>query len=135
MRCILPAFAVAAAVLLAALAQHAWAQDAVNDSRRSMGNLRPDAYTAGRAIQGSNRVLRRGTPTLVIPRPQPYYGYAYPYYYGYDPYYPPVYGYRPYYRAPYPYYSRGYVYPPLIAVPAETLYGPRAVRRFMGAPW
>ena len=47
-------------------------------------------------------------------------GYGYPYYpdYGYP--YPPV------------YYGWRYYYPPPLYIPAEELYGPRAVQRFMG---
>ena len=52
------------------------------------------------------------------------------------PYSPYGYGYR-YYRYPYsyPYYHgpyRGYYYPGPVFLPAETLYGPEAVKRFMG---
>jgi hypothetical protein len=124
--------AVAALVVLAIAAHYAWAQDVIDNTRRSMGNLRPDSYTAGRAVQGSNRVPSRQTTTVVVPNPY-YGGYGYPYYPRYRAYYPGGYGY-PYYVAPYPYYHGPYVLPP-VAIPAERLYGPRAMRRFMGGGW
>ena len=128
-------FAMGLVVLVAALTERGWGQGTVDDTRRSMGNLRPDSYTAGRAVQGSNRFSPGGTRTVVVP--QPYYG-GYPHPYGYRPYYrsyrPGVYGYYPYYPTPYPYYYRPYVYPPPVFIPAETLYGPRAMRRFFGTP-
>jgi tetratricopeptide (TPR) repeat protein len=54
------------------------------------------------------------------------YSYSYPYPYSYA--YPYAY---PYYYAP-PYYSGLNVLPP-VWLPAESLYGPQAVRQFMGA--
>jgi hypothetical protein len=119
---------------IALAAQQAWAQHRPDDYRRSMGNLRPDSYTAGRAVQGSDRFRPRGRTTVVVPSPY-YYGSPYPYYAPYPSYYPGGYGYYPYYVSPYSYYGPGYIYPPPVLIPPETLYGPRAVRRFMGAPW
>jgi len=78
-------------------------RSSTDNTRRSMGNLLPDSYTAGRATHGSNRSTRPANTVIVVPQP---------YYPSYDPYY----------------YRR---YRPLV-VPAKTLYGPRAVRRFMG---
>lgn len=100
-------------------------RSAVENARRSMGNLLPDSYTAGQATHGSNRSTRPTNTVIVVP--QPYYP---GYYYGGYPYYPDGYGYYPYY--PRPYYYPGYVYPPPAVLPAETLYGPRTLRRFFG---
>jgi hypothetical protein len=106
---------------------HAPARHHADDTRRSMGNLRPGSHAAVGTAQGSNRTI------LVVP--QPYYGgYGYPYDPRYRPYYPGGYGYYPYYSAPYPYYYGPYVYPPVYVAP-DTLYGPRALRRFMGLGW
>ena len=131
--------ALAVAIFVVAAASHyARAQGTVDDSRRSMGNLRPDSYTAGQAVQGSGRFSSPGAPAVVVP--QPYYrSYPHPrYYQRYRPYYNPgVYGYYPDYSVPY-YYGgygyRGYGYLPPVFLPAETLYGPQAIRRFMGVP-
>lgn len=126
-----------AAALLAVVAVanvRALGDDASSDSRRSMGNLRLDSREAGQAIQG---VQPRGTTrsrTVVVPRPvYPYGGYS-PYYSGYPGYYSPGYGYYPYPPSyGYPrFYHRGYLYPPPVYLPAERLYGPQALRRFMG---
>jgi len=128
MRPSLLALAVGLLLATAIVAQHAQAQNEPDNTRRSMGNLHPDSYTAGRATHGSNRSTR---PTnTVIVAPTPYYPRYNPYHHRrYQPYYSGGYGYYPYY--PTPYYRPRYVYPPVV-VPAETLYGPRAVRRFMG---
>ena len=92
------------------------------------------AQDLGRAVHGSDRVELCRTTTIVIPQPY-YYRVPYSYYYGpYRPYYPGGYGYYPRYVAPYSYYGPRYIYPPPVAIPAESLYGPRAVRRFMGWP-
>ena len=100
------------------------ARHRADDLRRSMGNLRPGSQAAGGTARGSNQTI------LVVP--QPYYGgYAYPPLY--RPYHPGGYGYYPYYSAPYPYY-RPYVYAPVYVAP-DGLYGPRALRRFMGLGW
>jgi len=123
MRRYVAAFALVAFLAILAAGRYALAQDTVDNRRRSMGNLRPTPPAA----QGTNRTI------IVVP--QPYYiGYGSPYYPGYRPYYPGGYGYYPYYQVPYPYYRGPIVYPP-IYVPAEPLYGPRALRRFMGVGW
>ena len=120
MRRYVAAFALVGFLATLAAGQHALAQDTVDNTRRSMGNLRPNPPAA----QGSNRTI------IVVP--QPYYGgYGYPHYQGYRPYYPGGYGYYP---APYPYYRGPYVYPPVYVQPG-TLYGARALRRFMGVGW
>jgi len=128
------AFGVLAAGVL--IAVEALAADPADDYRRSMGNLRPDSRTAAPAIQGSPPPRSSGSAQRVVPAPS----YGYPTYHpGYSPYYPgysyPSYGYYPnysrYYRYPRVYY-RGYLYPPPVYLPAERLYGPQAVRRFMG---
>ena len=132
MRPSVTALAVGLLLAIAILAQHAWAQAEPDNTRRSMGNLHPDSYTAGRAVHGSDRVQPRARTTVVVPQPY-YHGHSYPHYYRpYRPYYPGGYGYYPYYVAPRPYYYPGYLYPPPVVIPAETLYGPRAMRRFMG---
>ncbi len=110
---------------LAMAAQNAVAQDANDDHRRSMGNLRPDSYTAGQAVHGSGRVPPQARSRNVVV-PQPYYvPPTYHYYPRYPAYYSRPYGYHPH-------YGYGYLYPPPVAFPAERLYGPRAMRRFMG---
>ena len=128
MRSAITSFALGLLLGLVAVAQNAGAQDPRNDHRRSMGNLRPDSYTAGQAVHGSGRISpQQRTRTVVVP--QPYYvNPSYHYYHGYPSYYPRYYGYYPQYGYGY----RGYMYPPPVAIPAETLYGPQAVRRFMG---
>ena len=130
------ATALAAAV---AMSQDAWGQASSDNSRRSIGNyrtesysrrtignLRPDSATGGGLAQGPGQA--RGHRTIVIPSPY-YYGHGRPdYYYGYRPRY---YGYYPYYGYRYP-YRRYYVHPGPVYLPSETLYGPSAMRRFMG---
>jgi hypothetical protein len=107
-------------VAAASAGRHALAQDPVDNTRRSMGNLRPTPPATPRP----NRTI------VVVPHP--YYGrYGHPYY---RPYYPGGYGHYPYYHPPYPYYHGPVVYPP-IYVPPETMYGPRAMNRFMGWGW
>jgi len=121
------------------------AEEQNNDHRRSMGNLRPDHRTAGPAIQGSpppESSRRQGRMHHRPAHPGHYPSYDYGYGHGYsDPYYRPGYRYHPYrvdtftsypYPAHPPYYWR---YPPPIYLPAETLYGPEAVKRFMGGGW
>ena len=131
-----PLWTALAIALLAAgvtVGHSASAADPAN--RRSMGNLRFDDNTAGRAIQGStpynggNRAFfvpgatRGNYPVRQYYAPSPY---GYGYYPSYNNGYYPQYGYsRGYYR--------GYFYPPPIYLPAERLYGPQAMRRFMGA--
>lgn len=112
------------------------AQRDPDDFRRSTGNLRPDHRTAVPAIQGSPppRVYRRRRP-VTYPPPNyvvPYPGYSPGYWYD-EPYYPPGYIQDPYYPYPYPppyYWGPRYVAP--VFIPAERLFGPEAVKRFMG---
>jgi tetratricopeptide (TPR) repeat protein len=119
------------------------AEERNNDHRRSMGNLRPDHRTAGPAVQGSPPPESWRRQARMHHRPaQPGHYPSYDSGYGYGHsghYYSPGYGYDPYYVDPYrrypypaypPYYWR---YPPPLYIPAETLYGPEAVKRFMGA--
>jgi hypothetical protein len=135
MRTLLALLVSAAWIAVAASADFASADDRNNDHRRSMGNLRPDHRTAGPAIQGSppprSERHRRWRPSHPVrPGYHPHYGHGYGYYY------PPGYVYDPYYvyPPPYPPYSPYYWrYPPPVYLPAETLYGPEAVKRFMGA--
>lgn len=107
------------------------AQPRPDDSRRGPGG------PGGRpAIQPGAPAWREGyrgpvqTPTMDLWRPNvvPYPVYPYaplvP-----DPFWHP--GYYPYYTYPYPYY--GPVYLPPLFVPAETLYGPEVMKRFLGA--
>ncbi|MGI6419965.1 MAG: hypothetical protein ACOX1P_30380 [Thermoguttaceae bacterium] len=104
-----------------------------NPSRRSMGNLRPET----RQSQAPES-LDSGSATVVVPNPYyPGYYYSPGYYYapravypGYGPYYP--YGYARDYYWPRGHYYRYYVTPPPLFVPAQTLFGPQATRRFMG---
>ena len=118
--------------------QRASAQQSSDDLRRSMGNLRPDHPTAAPAVQGSNRYrYRRSQNRGPVVQPQVYNRYQYPAYYpnsGWNNrYYAPNYGYNPYYGYPYPSrYYRGPRYYPPVVIPAERLYGPQAVQRFMG---
>jgi len=119
MRPSLLALAVGLLLGTAIVAQHAQAQNVPDNTRRSMGNLHPDSHALGRTV-------------VVVSHPY-YHGYPHPYSYRpYRPYHSGGYGYYPYYVAPRPYYYPGYLYPPPVAIPAGTLYGPRAVRRFMG---
>ena len=150
MRRYVAAFALVGLVAALAAGQHALAQDAVDNTRRSMGNLRPSSPGAGQhapargAVDNTRRSMgnqrpsppaARGRNRTIIVVPQPYYGgYGYPYYPDYRPYYRGGYGRYPYYPAPYPYYRGPYVYPP-IYVPPETMYGAGALRRFMGVGW
>ncbi len=115
--------------------------------RRSNGSLRPDSYTAGRAVQGSrNHGTHGNQPGAAIQQPhggghdahQGRQGHGAVHNhgqfgngggYGYQPYYNPYY--RPYYRYP-TYYSRPYYYTPPVFIPAGQLFGPAAMRRFMG---
>jgi len=129
----------AGAVLVAGIlgAERASAQQTSNDLRRSMGNLRPDHPTAAPAIQGSyrHRYQRGQVQVPVVPGPA-YNAYRGPQYYpnygqNYG-YYAPNYGYNPYYGYSYPRYYRGPMYYPPVYIPAERIYGPGAVQRFMG---
>jgi len=122
----------AVTLLAATVASGVRAADQATDYRRSMGNLRPEANTAGRAIQGSTPYRAPSRSRVYAPSPVYPYGSGYvPYGSGYG-YYPPYQGYYPTYRG-YPRgYYRGYLYPPPIYLPAERLYGPQAVKRFMG---
>jgi len=132
--------AVAAVFLALGATAPAQAQDRPEDFRRSMGNLRPDNPTAFPAIQGSNRPHAIARPNAPAPQPSVNPGVGvYPVYPRYRVYYPPAYGYgygypAPYYGYPPYYYGYRYYYGPVF-VPAETMYGPAAVRRFMGAGW
>lgn len=114
-----------------ALAQHI----EPTDYKRSNGNLRLDHPTAVPSIQGTtpyrqptnsvpNTVTRY--PVYQYPRYNSPYRQDYGYYPSYDGYYQ-----QPSYYYPRRYY-RGYRYPTPVFVPAETLYGPQAVKRFMG---
>ena len=112
--------------------------------RRSNGSLRPDSYTAGRAVQGSRNGGTRGNHPGMA-RQQRHQGghvdrhghggvhnqghFGQGQGYGYQPYYNPYY--QPYYRYPTYYYSRPYYLPPAF-IPAGQLFGPAAMRRFMG---
>jgi len=110
-----------------------------DDHRRSMGNLRPDDRTAGLAVQGSppprfdrdrgpadQRARHDRGGDLPGHRHRPHHGQGY-----WHPPYPPDYGLDPYYHHPRPFYW-GYPYWPLIHIPAESLYGPLALKRFLG---
>ncbi|NLD95457.1 MAG: hypothetical protein GX639_22630 [Fibrobacter sp.] len=107
---------------------------APNPSRRSMGNLLPETRRSP-APESSDS----GSATVVLPNPYyPGYYYSPGYYYapyavypGYGPYVYP-YGYARDYYHPRGYYHRYYVAPPPLFVPAQTLFGPQATRRFMG---
>jgi hypothetical protein len=144
MRRTLLATAIGAIVVAALLAQQAVAQAAPDHARHNAGNVHPHQHAAGHALQGAGHAVQgpgrfapRGRSAVVVPVvvPRVYYG-GYPGYYGaYQPYYG-GYGYYPYYSAPYPYYAApypyygGYLYPP-VSIPASTLFGPSATRRFM----
>jgi len=145
------ALAVGLLLVTGIASRQAQAQAPPSNRGRSMGNLHPDSYTAGRAIRGSNRGpsitlenhgrsmgnLRpdsytagraiQGSNRAIRPKstrramPTPYY---------YRP-YPGGYGYYPYYAAPAPYYYYpGYVYPPVV-LPPGMFYGPGVPRRLM----
>jgi len=138
MRHVLIVLAGAALVVGVLGGQRALAQQSSDDLRRSMGNLRPDHPTAVPAIQGSNRYrYQRGRNRGPVVQPPVYRGQSYPRYYpnyGWNNrYYAPNYGYNPYYGYRYPSrYYRGPLYYPPVIIPAERLYGPQAVQRFMG---
>ncbi len=112
--------------------------------RRSNGSLRPDSYTAGRAVQGSRNNGPHGNHPGAATQQghggghvdhqghggvhnHGHFGHGQGY--GYQPYYNPYY--RPYYRYP-TYYSRPYYYAPPVFIPAGQLFGPAAMQRFMG---
>ena len=90
-------------------------------------NLSPEALLINLHGQGYFGALSAGAQTIMVsfnswipaPAGRPRFMYPYGYGYGYDPY-------RDYYPV-YPYY------PGPVFLPAETLYGPEAVKRFMGA--
>ena len=99
------------------------------DARRSMGNLRPKQPTpnsrppAAQSHRGQSHHAPYHRPGYY----RPSYGGVYRDPYQYDPY---GYDYGPYdypYHYPYPPY---YIAP--LYIPAEELYGPQAVNRFMG---
>lgn len=124
----------AAAFVVATVAgQCAWGQGRIDDTRRSMGNLRPDSKTAGQALYGSNRgAPSAGVRTFVIPQ-YGFYPYANPGFYGgYQPFYGGGYGHYPYH----PYCGRGYGfgYLPPVIVPPGAFFGPR-FGRFPGRAW
>lgn len=111
--------ALAAAVLTAggATGGHAWAEQ------------QPDAAAPPQAVQGDHQPdadRQQGSPQTHGHHPP----YGHPYrdpWYGYyfnDPY-------RYYWPYGWPYY-RGYGYLPPLYLPAEELYGPEAMKRFMG---
>jgi len=121
-------------------------QQRPDDFRRSMGNLRPDSRTAAAAIQGSPPPQSAPAPALPEITPEDGHGghpgrpghahgggwgrpdYGYGYGYGYDPYAPYGYPAHPYYPPSYWVYP----YPPPLYLPGEAIYGPEAVKRFMG---
>lgn len=127
---------IAAALLVAGVivGPPASTAEPVEKHRPSMGHPRPDADPGGRAIQGSTPQNAGGhnndsfVPGATLAG-YPVRRHYVPYPYG-DGYYP-RYSHSPYYHYPYGYY-RGYLYPPPVYVPAERLYGPQAMRRFMG---
>ena len=136
----LSAAILASAALFAAAASSNVPSDKPNDDhRRSMGNLRPDDRTAGLAVQGSpppgfnqnQGSADRGASQdrggdLPGVQHDPYRGDGY--------WHPPHvgdYGLDPYYHHPRRRYWR-YPYLPLIHIPAEHLYGPQALKRFLG---
>lgn len=133
--------ALAAAVLTGCVLSSARlsAADSSDDFRRSAGNLRPESRTAGGAIQGSPPPASSSSAQRYVPAPAVVYPYS-PYSSGY--YYPPGYGYPSpyygynYYRRPYGYrvprYYGGYLYAPPVYLPSQRLFGPQAVKRFMG---
>ena len=135
----LSAALLASAALFAAAASSNVPSDKPNDDhRRSMGNLRPDDRTAGLAVQGSpppgfnedRGPADRGASQdrggdLPGVQHAPYRGGGYSH-----PPYPGDYGLDPYYHHPRRRYWR-YPYLPLIHIPAEHLYGPQALKRFL----
>ncbi len=105
------------------------ANDEANfDLRRSMGNLRPDRSHDGPAPPGRGVDYGRIEHDPVGPdyvREYPYYGDLYwPPYYA-RPYDYPYYVYPPRYRWRYPYCAPLYI-------PAQPMYGPEALMRFLG---
>ena len=98
------------------------------DLRRSMGNRRPLSSVEGPAPHGNgaNGVRLDDVIGPRHPRKHRYHGHRYrPHYY--PPYGHPYYVYPPYYGYRYPYYAPIYI-------PAETMYGPQALKRFLGVP-
>jgi len=110
-----------------------------DDHRRSMGNLRPDDRTAGLAVQGSpppglDRERGPAHRRASQDRPGDLPGHRHRAHHGHGYWYPPC---PPHYGLdPYCHYPRrrhwGYPYLPLIHIPAESLYGPQALKRFLG---
>jgi hypothetical protein len=98
------------------------------DLRRSMGNQRPVRLAEGPALHGGgvNSVRLDDVTGPRHRRRHRHHGH------GYRPYYYPAYGY-PYYAYPPPYPYRYPYYAP-IYIPAETMYGPQALKRFLGVP-
>jgi tetratricopeptide (TPR) repeat protein len=110
------------------------ANDEANlDLRRSMGNLRPDRPHDGYAVQAP-QFPRCGVDCARIEHDtfEPDYAGKYPYHGDayWPPYYPPPYDY-PYYVYP-PRYRWRYPYFAPLYIPAEAMYGPQALRRFLG---
>ena len=130
MRLFLTLFASAALVAVTSANAASAGERGHDDHRRSMGNLRPDSYTAGRAVHGSNRSRPTRVRTVVVP--QPYYGGYWDSGYYYD-------GHRdylgrwPHHRHLYPRYHRGPIYYAPVVVPPGVLYGPQVSMRFFGA--
>ncbi len=98
--------------------------------RYSMGNKPTVAQHSSGKFKAGAHHGSAGHRGSIHFRPRHYGAYRH---YPYSPY---GYGYG-YYRYPYsyPYYSRayrGYYYPGPVFLPAETLYGPEAMKRFMG---
>ena len=105
-----------------------------NPSQRSMGNLRPEIRQSQ-----TPESLDSGSATVVLPNPHyPGYYHRPGYYYGPRAVYPGYgsyvypYGYASDYHHPLGYYHGYYVAPPPLFMPAQTLFGPQATRRFMG---
>ena len=105
----------------------AWADSSAADQRGHSGH-----DGSGGSKKGPSRVERH-IYTGHRPRPVVHWGGAYrvPYSPGYG--YPAYPDYYPAYPGYYPVYPGWYSpYPPPVYLPAEELYGPRAVQRFMG---
>jgi hypothetical protein len=129
MRLILGLIATALLALAALSAQGAPAHEANLNLRRSMGNLRP-SYADAQANHDLLRSMGNRRPDDVIGprhrRKHRHHGH------GHRIHYYPAYGY-PYYAYPPPYPYRYPYYAP-IYIPAQPLYGPQALKRFLGVP-
>ena len=128
MRLILALLATALLALAALSAKGAPADEANLDLRRSMGNLRPYRSNdrpapPGRGVDCGR--IEHGTFKSDCAGKYPYYGDAY--WHG---------CYRPPHDYPYYVYPRRcrwrYPYFAPIYIPAETMYGPQALKRFLG---